>query len=71
MDPYITGAGIRTLRERHKLTQAQLAEQLNVSDKTVSKWETGRGYPDITLLEPIARAFGASSITVTATGCSR
>ena len=60
MNPYITGAGIRALREKHKLTQAQLAEKLNVSDKTVSKWETGKGYPDITLLEPIAQAFGVS-----------
>jgi len=60
MDPYITGAGIRALRKKQGLTQAQLAEKLNVSDKTVSKWETGRGYPDITLLEPIARAFGVS-----------
>ena len=60
MNPYITGAGIRQLREKHRLTQAQLAEQLNVSDKTVSKWETGKGYPDITLLEPIARVFGVS-----------
>lgn len=38
------------------MTQMQLAEKLGVSDKTVSKWETGKGYPDITLLEPIAAA---------------
>ena len=60
MDPYITGAGIRALREKQGLTQARLAEKLNVSDKTVSKWETGRGYPDITLLEPIAKVLGVS-----------
>ena len=60
MNPYITGAGIRALREKHRLTQAQLAEQLNVSDKTVSKWETGKGYPDITLLEPIAETLKVS-----------
>lgn len=41
MDPYITGAGIKALREKRCLTQAALAEKLNVSDKTVSKWETG------------------------------
>lgn len=41
MDHYITGAGIRNLRERLHLTQAQLAERLAVSDKTISKWETG------------------------------
>lgn len=42
------------------MTQLQLAEILGVSDKTVSKWETGKGYPDITLLEPIADAFSVS-----------
>ncbi len=60
MDRYVTGAVIRQLREKRWLTQAELAERLNVSDKTVSKWETGRGYPDITLLEPIAEVFGIS-----------
>ena len=60
MNPYITGAVIRALREKRRLTQAELAEMLNVSDKTVSKWETARGYPDITLLEPIAKVFGVS-----------
>lgn len=60
MDQYVTGAIIRELREKKKLTQADLARILKVSDKTVSKWETGRGYPDITLLEPIAEAFGIS-----------
>ena len=42
------------------MTQLQLAEKLGVSDKTISKWETGKGYPDITLLEPIAEAFQVS-----------
>ena len=42
------------------MTQAELAEKLMVSDKTVSKWETGRGYPDISLLEPIANVFEIS-----------
>lgn len=60
MDHYITGAAIRTLRERRGLTQAQLAEQLCVSDKTISKWETARGLPDITLLEPLAEALRVS-----------
>lgn len=41
MDHYITGAAIKALRERCGLTQTQLADQLCVSDKTVSKWETG------------------------------
>lgn len=60
MNQYITGAVIRDLREKNHLTQAGLAERLKVSDKTVSKWETGKGYPDITLLEPIASVFGIS-----------
>ena len=60
MNQYVTGAVIRELREKNKMTQQQLAEKLCVSDKTVSKWETGKGYPDITLLEPIAKAFAVS-----------
>ena len=53
MNEYVTGAIIKELREKNHLTQAELAEKINVSDKTVSKWETGKGYPDISLLEPI------------------
>lgn len=60
MDQYVTGAAIRELRQQKGLTQLQLARLLSVSDKAVSKWETGKGYPDITLLEPIADAFGIS-----------
>lgn len=60
MDQYVTGAMIRSLREKRRLTQAQLAELLFISDKTVSKWENGKGYPDISLLEPIAGVFGIS-----------
>ena len=60
MDQYVTGNTIKTLREKNKMTQLMLAEKLGVSDKTISKWETGKGYPDITLLEPIAEAFQVS-----------
>ena len=60
MNQYVTGAVIRELREKNKMTQLQLAERLGVSDKTVSKWETAKGYPDITLLEPIAEVFKIS-----------
>ena len=60
MNQYITGTAIKELREQKKMTQLQLAGALGVSDKTVSKWETAKGYPDITLLEPIADAFGIS-----------
>lgn len=62
MDQYITGSAIRRLREEHKLTQAELAERIGVSDKAVSKWENGKGFPDITLLEPIAESLGVSVI---------
>ncbi|MBS5151213.1 MAG: helix-turn-helix transcriptional regulator [Butyricicoccus pullicaecorum] len=41
MNNYITGAAIRALREKNHLTQQQLAEKLCVSDKAISKWETG------------------------------
>ena len=60
MNQYVTGAIIRELREKKGLTQAELAQRLFVSDKTVSKWENGKGYPDVSLLEPIAAAFGIS-----------
>lgn len=60
MNQYVTGAIIRELREKNRLTQAELAEKLYVSDKTVSKWENAKGYPDVTLLEPIAKVFGIS-----------
>ena len=62
MDQYVTGAVIKELREKHHLTQAELAKKLNVSDKTISKWETAKGYPDISLLEPLANVFGVSII---------
>ncbi len=60
MNQYVTGAVIKKLREKNHLTQSELAEKLCVSDKTISKWETAKGYPDISLLEPIAKVFGIS-----------
>lgn len=62
MDRYVTGAVIRKLRENKKMTQEELAEQIFVSSKAVSKWETGQGFPDISLLEPLADALGISVI---------
>lgn len=62
MNQYVTGAMIKRLREERGLTQQQLAERISVSDKAVSKWETGRGYPDISLIEPLAKALGISVI---------
>ena len=62
MNTYVTGSTIRQLRERRRLTQAELGEKIGVSSKTVSKWETGRGLPDISLLQPLTRALGISLI---------
>ena len=60
MDSYITGATIKTLREKKGLTQNQLADMVGVSSKAVSKWETAKGLPDITLIEPLAKALSVS-----------
>ena len=60
MDNYITGNTIKELRESMKLTQKNLADILGVSDKAISKWETGRGLPDISLLESLAKALNIS-----------
>ena len=60
MDAYVTGSTIKQLREARKLTQAELAAKIDVSHKTVSKWETGKGLPDISLLTPLSAALGVS-----------
>ena len=60
MDAYITGITIKQLRETKALTQAQLAHILGITAKAVSKWETGKGLPDITLIRPLAKALGVS-----------
>lgn len=60
MTNYVTGATIRALREKRGNTQKQLAGRLLVSDKTISKWETGKGLPDISLIEPLAKELGVS-----------
>lgn len=58
MDHQKTGALIAARRSELGLTQKELAKQLNISDRTVSKWERGAGFPDISLLEPLADALG-------------
>ena len=62
MNTYVTGAAIKSLREKGGMTQAELADKIGVSSKTVSKWETAKGLPDITLLRPLAQALGVSVI---------
>ena len=62
MNTYVTGPAIREFREKKGLTQADLAEKIGVSSKTISKWETSKGLPDISLLQPLAQALGISVI---------
>lgn len=62
MNQYVTGAMIKKLREAKSLTQSDLAERIGVSDKAISKWETGKGYPDIALVEPLAKELEISVI---------
>lgn len=62
MNTYVTGSTIKHLRESRNMTQAELSEIIGVSSKTVSKWETGKGLPDISLLQPLAHALGISVI---------
>ena len=60
MDSKTIGKTICVLRKKHGLTQTELAEKLNVSNKAVSKWESGQGYPDISLFPVISALFGVS-----------
>ena len=64
MNPYVTAAAIKTLREQKGMTQAELAEMIGVTDKAVSKWETAKGLPDISLLEPLAAALGVTPAVI-------
>ena len=59
-----TGALIAQLRKEQGLTQKQLAEQLHISDRTISKWERGAGFPDVSLLEPLADALHCSVVSL-------
>ncbi len=60
LDTYVTGITIKTLREKKGMTQGELSDILGVSSKAVSKWETGKGLPDISLIEPLASALSVS-----------
>ena len=57
---YVTGKVIKELREKNGLTQKELAKQLQVSDKTISKWENERGLPDIGILTDLAKVLKVS-----------
>ena len=62
MNTYVASTTIKHLREIRNLTQADLADRVGVSSKTISKWETAKGLPDISLLQPLAQALGISVI---------
>lgn len=60
MDKKQIGKTITNLRKKNKMTQSELAQSLNISAKTVSKWENGNGYPDITFFPKLSAIFGVS-----------
>lgn len=60
MDKVLIGKFIAEQRKQKGFTQKELAEKLNVTDKAVSKWETGKGYPDIEILEKLSEIFCVS-----------
>ena len=60
MDCKKIGALIYSLRKEKSLTQKQLADQIFVSDKAVSKWERGLGCPDVTLLPALSEVLGTA-----------
>lgn len=62
IDNYVTGNTIKQLREQKHMTQNELAALIDVSPKTISKWETAKGFPDISLLELLASALSVSVI---------
>lgn len=62
MDAKELGSFISALRKENNMTQTELAGKLNVTDKAVSRWERGLGFPDINTLEPLADALGVSLI---------
>ena len=56
MDQVKIGRFIAEQRKARQLTQRQLAGELDISDKTISKWETGKGLPEISLMLPLCQA---------------
>ena len=62
MDNIQFGRFVAQLRKEQNLTQKELAERLHVTDKAVSKWETGKGFPDLKLLDPLAQALNVSLV---------
>ena len=64
MDAKKIGTFIATLRKENNMTQVELAQKLQVTDKAVSKWERGLGFPDINTIKPLADALGVSVLEI-------
>lgn len=64
MDAKKFGSFLAALRRENNLTQAELGQRLHVTDKAVSKWERGLGFPDINTIEPLAEALGVSVLEI-------
>lgn len=64
MDATKFGKFIAELRKENHMTQMQLAEKLHVTDKAVSRWERGHGFPDINTIEPLAEVLGVSVLEI-------
>lgn len=62
MDTKSFGAFVSSTRKERGLTQAELANKLQITDKAVSRWERGIGFPDIGMLEPLSDALGVSVV---------
>ena len=60
MDQIKIGNFISEMRKEQKLTQRQLADELSISDKTISKWECGKGLPEVSLMMPLCQILGIS-----------
>ena len=71
MDSMQFGQFIAELRKERGMTQKELAARLNVTDKAVSRWETGKGFPDIKLLENLARALDVTLVELILSVASR
>ena len=69
MDQIKTGQFIKAVRKERSMTQQELADKLYISEKTVSKWETGKGMPDVSLMLPLWRQ-GVSAVLETH-GCHK
>ena len=58
------GSCIKELRKKSNITQKELGEKLNVPDKAVSKWERGLSFPDITIINDLAKVFNITATEI-------